>query len=88
MLKTLNFKTIIEQDEEGYFVASVPSVPGCFTQGKSYEEAVTNIKEVLSLALEVAKDKPGYAKKIVYPESTAKETFIGVINLPVTLALK
>ena len=57
-MKVLNFKTIIEQDEDGYFVASVPSVPGCHSQRKTYEEAVKNVNEALELALEVAKEKP------------------------------
>src|SRR3989344_6496697 len=54
MAKVLNFKVIIEQDEDGYFVADVPSVPGCHSQGKTYEKALANIKEALGLCLEVA----------------------------------
>lgn len=72
-MKVLNFKTIIEQDEDGYFVASVPSVPGCHSQGKTYEEAVKNVKEALELALEVAKEKPAYAKNIVLPDEQKRD---------------
>lgn len=86
MKKVLNFKIIIEQDEDGYFVASVPSVPGCHSQGKTYEEAVKNVKEALELALEVAKEKPAYAKKITLPEEEKSERFIGILNLPLKVA--
>lgn len=80
MEKILNFKTIIEQDEDCYFVASVPAVPGCYSQGKTYEEALKNVKEALELALEVAKEKPAYNAQITYPDNE-KETFLGVVNL-------
>ena len=42
---------IIEQDEFGYF-AYIPSLDGCVSQGDTYEEALTNIKEALDLYLE------------------------------------
>ncbi len=86
MEKILNFRTIIEQDENGYFIASVPSVPGCYSQGKTYEEALKNVKEALELALEVAKEKSEYKSQISYPENE-KETFLGVVNLPIKFAL-
>lgn len=42
---------IIEKDEFGYF-AYVPSLDGCVSQGNSFEEAVTNIKEAIELYIE------------------------------------
>lgn len=39
------FRTIVEQDEEGMFVAECPSLPGCISQGKTREEALVNIKD-------------------------------------------
>ncbi|MFC3847586.1 type II toxin-antitoxin system HicB family antitoxin [Helicobacter baculiformis] len=42
---------VIEQDQFGYF-AYVPSLQGCVSQGKSYEEALKNIKEAIELYLE------------------------------------
>lgn len=83
MVKLLNFKIILEQDEDGCFVASVPSVPGCYSQGKTYEEALKNIKEALLLSLEVAKGNPNYAKTIDFPEKDKKEKFIGIIDMPI-----
>ena len=58
MAKVLNFKVVIEQDDKGFFIADVPSIPGCHTQGKTYEEVLKNIREAIKLCLEVAeKDK-------------------------------
>ena len=37
----------IEKDEAGYYVAEVPALPGCFSQGKTREDAVSNIKEAI-----------------------------------------
>lgn len=43
---------IIEKDEDGFFVVSCPILPGCYTQGKTYDEALENIQEVIELLLE------------------------------------
>jgi predicted RNase H-like HicB family nuclease len=47
------FNLIIEQDEEGYYVGSVPELEGCHTQAKSLDELHNRIKEVIELCLEV-----------------------------------
>jgi predicted RNase H-like HicB family nuclease len=44
---------VIERDEEGYYVASVPQLQGCHTQGKSRDEAMERIREAIELCLEV-----------------------------------
>lgn len=44
MKEVLNFKVIINQDEDGTFVATCPAIPGCHSQGETYEEVVKNIK--------------------------------------------
>ena len=51
------FSVIIEQDEDGYFVASVPSLRGCHTQAKSLDVLAERVKEVIELCLEV-EDEP------------------------------
>lgn len=43
----MKFKVIIEQDEEGKFVAQCPALPGCISEGTKREEAVANIKEAI-----------------------------------------
>ena len=58
------FKIIIEQDEDGYFVASVPALPGCYTQAKNLPELKKRIKEAISLCLEEAKQNPKYRNRI------------------------
>jgi predicted RNase H-like HicB family nuclease len=49
------FQVIIEQDEAGYFVAECPALKARYTQGKTYEEVMENIKDVIALCLEELK---------------------------------
>ncbi len=51
------FQVIIEQDEAGYFVAECPALKACYTQGKTFEEAIENIKDVIALCLADIKAK-------------------------------
>ncbi|MDP7081457.1 MAG: type II toxin-antitoxin system HicB family antitoxin [Candidatus Undinarchaeales archaeon] len=48
----MNFKVMIERDEDGAFVATVPTLPGCISQGDTEEEALENVKEAIELHLE------------------------------------
>jgi predicted RNase H-like HicB family nuclease len=48
-----DYNIIIERDGEGYFVASVPSLPGCHTQAKSLDVLMERIREAIELRLEV-----------------------------------
>lgn len=43
----MKFKVAIRKDEDGVFVAEVPSLPGCISQGNSKAEALTNIREAI-----------------------------------------
>lgn len=45
-------KIMLEQDEDGWWTAWVPSLPGCISQGKTRQEAEKNIKEAIALHLE------------------------------------
>ena len=47
------FNVIIERDEDGYFVASVPELRGCHTQAKSLDVLMKRVKEAIQLCLEV-----------------------------------
>ncbi len=51
-MKMLKLPVVITQDEDGYYLAEVPLLTSCFTQGKTKEEALANIKEVIPLCLE------------------------------------
>ena len=56
----MKLHVIIEQDEEGYYVAEVPALPGCLSQGKTHEEAIANIKEAIEGWLEVMESKTSF----------------------------
>lgn len=47
------FNVVIEKDEDGYFVASVPALRGCHTQAKSLDVLIKRVKEAIELCLEV-----------------------------------
>ncbi len=50
--KTLrNFTVVVEQDEDGYYVASVPALHSCYTQARSLGELAPRIREVIALCL-------------------------------------
>jgi antitoxin HicB len=51
----MKFRVIIEQDEDGIFVANCPTLPGCISQGKTRSEVYANIKEAIQGYLESLK---------------------------------
>ena len=71
-IKTIKeFNVIIETDDDGYFVASVPTLRGCQTQAKSLDTLIKRIKEAIELCLEV--------------ETPTSSEFIGVQKVAVNL---
>jgi predicted RNase H-like HicB family nuclease len=64
------FSVVIEKDEDGYFVASVPALQGCHTQAKSLDTLMKRVREAIELCLEV--------------QEPNKNEFIGVQRLTVT----
>jgi len=46
------FTVVMEQDEDGLYIASVPLLQGCYTQGETYKEALENIKDAIRLHIE------------------------------------
>jgi predicted RNase H-like HicB family nuclease len=48
----LNYNVIFQKEDEGGFSVWVPSLPGCTSQGETFEEALENIKEAITLYLE------------------------------------
>ena len=48
----MKYRFSIEQDEDGVYVAEVPSLPGCISQGQTREQVVANIKEAIAVYLE------------------------------------
>jgi len=57
----MKIRVILERDEAGYYVAEVPAMPGCLSQGRTKKAAVANIKEAISAWLEVMEQKAGEA---------------------------
>jgi predicted RNase H-like HicB family nuclease len=49
---------IIERDEDGMYVGEVPQLRACYSQGRTLDELMTNIREVIALCLEEAEDEP------------------------------
>lgn len=55
---TRQFDVVVEKDSAGYFVASVPALPGCHTQAKSLDALMERIREAIELCLEVQGEPP------------------------------
>ena len=51
-MKIRNLAVLFEQEKDGGYSVSVPSLPGCFSQGGTFEEALKNIQEAIDLYLE------------------------------------
>ena len=56
---THQYDVVVERDSAGYFVASVPALPGCHTQAKSLEDLMLRIREAIELCIEVNGDSIG-----------------------------
>ena len=53
----MKYKVIIEEQEEGGYTVYVPSLPGCVSQGRTTDEAVSNIKEAIEVYLESLRER-------------------------------
>jgi predicted RNase H-like HicB family nuclease len=50
------FNVVIEKDEDGYYIATIPSLPGCHTQARNLDELMKRVKEAIELYLEVEEE--------------------------------
>jgi len=73
--QVLDFTVIIEQDEDGIYVATAPEIDGCYTQGKTLQEALDRIKEAIEVCLEGDK------------EEVNPMTFIGIQKIKINKSL-
>ena len=64
----MKYRVIIEQDENGMFVAECPTLPGCISQGKTRQEALKNIKDAIKGYLESLKKHNEPVPPSVYEE--------------------
>ena len=67
MKKKYLIQVLIEQDEDGRFISSCPSLEGCYSQGDSFEEAIANIRDVIEMCIkELEEEKKPFNPR--YPE--------------------
>ena len=69
--KAQEFHILVERDEDGWLVASVPQLPGCHTQAKSYDTLMKRVREAIEVWLDVSDEPP------------EKSEFVGVQRLTV-----
>ena len=55
--RAMRYRVLIRQDEDGMYVAEVPSLPGCISQGETREEAVTQVREAIAAYLESLQER-------------------------------
>jgi len=65
--RNYRLQVVLEVDEDGVYVASCPALQGCHTQGDTFEEALTNIHDVISLCIEEMRETGG-EPDVRYPE--------------------
>lgn len=61
----MKFAVVVEKDELGYYVASVPELPGCHTQAKTLDKLTERVKEAIEVYLEAAGSKPREGVELV-----------------------
>lgn len=74
MSKAREFYVIIERDEDGYYIADVPELPGCHTQAKSLDALLPRVKEAIELYLEA------------FPQYQKLGEFVGIQRVTVRLS--
>jgi predicted RNase H-like HicB family nuclease len=74
-MKSKLFTVYIEQDEDGIFIGSIPSIPSCYAEGRTQEEMMKNLQEVLKLCL-----------RNVNKKDVMQTKFVGIQNLSLTNA--
>lgn len=57
MIKTMKLPVTMYRDEDGWYVAECPVIPGCVSQGRTEEQALENIREAMQLCLEVRQEQ-------------------------------
>lgn len=52
------FNVTVDRDEDGVWIVECPSIPGCVSQGRTKEEALENVKDAITLCLQVREQQP------------------------------
>lgn len=79
----LQFKVLIEQDRDKVYVASVPELPGCYTQAKTLEQVRERIVEAIELVLEENED---LKKEKIDSDNKSYRPFVGIEEVTVSYA--
>ncbi|MEM4382116.1 MAG: type II toxin-antitoxin system HicB family antitoxin [Candidatus Caldarchaeum sp.] len=74
MSQEQEFYVVIERDEDGYYVADVPELPGCHTQAKSLDALLPRVREAIELYLEA------------FPQYQKLGEFVGIQRVTVRLS--
>lgn len=74
MSRMQEFYVVIERDEDGYYVADVPGLPGCHTQAKSLDALLPRVREAIELYLEA------------FPQYHRFGEFVGIQKVTVKLS--
>ena len=74
-MKKFQFTVYIEQDEDGVFIGSIPTIPSCYAEGKTQEEMLRNLSDVLKLCL-----------RNIDKKAIQKNRFVGIQNLELSHA--
>jgi len=67
----MNFKVVLEPQEEGGYTVYVPTLPGCVSQGETAEEAMANIKEAIDVYMESLRER-----EIALPQVEEREVAV------------
>ena len=78
MKKTYHLQVLVEIDEDGKYIASCPALKACYTQGDTFEEAMTNIRDVIAMCLDELREE-NQKIDLRYPE------VIGMRQIEVTV---
>jgi len=78
-LKEADYYIIYEQDEDGYFIATCPSIKGCVTAGKTLDEAYQNIQNAIESCLEALEKLNKPIPEEIFPrEKMAEMSYVKV----------
>lgn len=74
-MKTTQFTVYIEQDEDGMYIGSIPSIPSCYAEGRTQSEMLENLSEVVKLCL-----------RNIDKSELSKNRFVGIQNVELSNA--
>jgi len=72
----LNYKVVISEGEDGWYVVECPAIPGCVPQGKTVEEALENIKDAIQGCLEGLNKRKDRVKRLIKLASLTVDDFL------------